>query len=430
MRHSLWMVILVFSILLSSFSYAKAPTEDKYFEALQQYSKVLNMIEEDYVTEVSRKDLIEKSIKGMLEELDPHSTYLDANDFEDIRNSSKGEFSGIGIEISQKNGYPLIIAPIEDTPAAKAGLQSGDLIVAIEEELTQGLSLNQVVEKLRGKTGKPVTITILRNELAPFSVTLVRAAIPLTSVKLNELEDGYVHLRLTRFNGQTTASMHKLIADYRKKNKLKGVILDLRNNPGGLLDQAVTVAGTFLPEELIVYTQGKNINSRRDFPPKKGAKYAPVISKENALKDIPLVILVNAGSASASEIVAGAIKDHKRGLIIGEKTFGKGSVQSVEPLSATSAIKLTTSLYYTPDGISIQAKGIEPDFELPFEMPKEDDNAENRLVFREKGLTKHIETKNANPKKETEEKSKTILKNDNQIRMGLTVVKQMSHFKR
>jgi C-terminal peptidase (prc) len=427
MRAGIWFVC--FTMLLT-LTVAPAPLDaasakDDQFEALRRFSQVLDMVETHYVKPVTKAELIQNSIKGMLEQLDPHSAFLTPDDFKELQDSSSGAFHGIGIEISAENGRLIVVSPIEDTPAFKAGLKSGDIIMEIDGEPTTELGLNEAVKKIRGAKGTSVTLTILhKGAQQPIDVTIARSTIPIVSVKTQELEKGYLMCRITRFNEHTTKELHDKLTEYAKKTPIQGIVLDLRNNPGGLLDQAVSVADTFLADGLIVYIQGKDPQSRRDFTAHKDA---------DDLVNVPLVTLINAGSASASEIVAGALQDRKRSLLIGEKTFGKGSVQTVVALPDGSGIKLTTALYYTPNGRSIQAEGIVPDLEIPYVAPQsdEDKNLKDRFTFREKDFSRHLE--NGTPKRfkkgkdsaAESDQARDMLDKDNQLRLGLEMVKTL-----
>lgn len=424
MRISLWIVTF---LLLFTLTVAPGPTQaakDDHFEALKRFSQVLDMVESYYVKPISRKELIDNSIKGMIEQLDPHSSYLTPEDYQGMQEDTAGKFSGIGIEISLEQGRLVVVTPIEDTPADKAGLLAGDLILEINGESTQDMTLMDAVKRIRGKKGTTVNLLILHKDSSkPVEVPIVRGTIPIISVKTQSLEDGYLYLRLTGFKESTTKNMREKIAEYQKTHALKGIVLDLRNNPGGLLGQAVSVADTFIDEGTIVYIQGKDKNNRKDFFAAKNS---------NEIK-VPLVTLINAGSASASEIVAGALQDHKRGLIIGERSFGKGSVQTIIPMADGTGIKLTTALYYTPNGRSIQAKGIEPDLKIPFVAPaKDDDKAmRDRFTVREKDLNRHLENGNKDKKNADKdaELAKDKLERDNQLRMALELVKSLPKFK-
>jgi carboxyl-terminal processing protease len=387
---------------------------------LKRFSQILDLVERNYVEDVTREDLINGAIQGLLQELDPHSSYLAKEDFAEMQMDTSGEFSGIGIVISMENGRLTVVSPIEDTPAYDADVRAEDIILEIDGSPAAEMTLNDAVKKIRGPIGSEVKLTILhKGEDAPVRVSIKRAKIPLHSVKDVELEPGYVYLRLTRFRENTTDELKRATEKYKKN--LKGIILDLRNNPGGLLDQAVSVTDLFLEKGKIVFTKGRVPNAQMEF----------VAKKETTDINVPVIILINAGSASASEIVAGALKDHNRAILLGEKTFGKGSVQSVIPLADGSGIKLTTARYYTPNGISIQAQGIDPDIFMPFvPQPKKDEKQEENKVIRENDLTKHLEGVIDGPGDTgaLDPKAKEILERDNQIRMALELVKNLPRF--
>ncbi|BBD08038.1 S41 family peptidase [Desulfovibrio ferrophilus] len=417
MRLATWTgTFLVVALLTLSTGPSMANQEDPY-APLKRFSQVLDLVETNYVREVPREDLINGAIRGMLEDLDPHSMFMAPEDFQEMQISTSGEFGGIGIEISIRDGRLTVIAPIEDTPADKAGLQAGDLILEIDGDSTQDITLIEAVKKIRGPKGSEVNLTILhKGEGKPLTVPIERATIPILGAKSEVLESGYLYLRLTRFNENTTREMRAAIKKTKKKGELKGIILDMRNNPGGLLEQAVSVADTFLSKGNIVYIQGREKDNRKDFDARPSSGDV----------DVPMVVLINAGSASASEIVAGALQDHNRALLVGERTFGKATVQTVIPLSDGSGIKLTTALYYTPSGRSIQAEGIAPDLVYPFEAPSEKE--ERGKVMRERDLSGHIETNNGAKGKDKQtitDKAKEMLERDNQLRMALQLVKKL-----
>lgn len=322
-------------------------------EALRNFADVFNQIRHSYVEEVADETLLENAIRGMLSGLDPHSDYLDSDSFDNLQSHTTGEFGGLGIEVGMENGFVKVVAPIDDTPAQRAGLQSGDLIIQIDNKPVKGLSLQEAVTMMRGPKGSKVVLTILRDGVnAPFDVELRRDTITVASVRSKMLQPGYGYLRISQFQSRTARDLRTELAKLQAMDgELKGLVLDLRNNPGGLLQASVQVTDTFLDDGLIVYTQGRL--------PDAYSRYNA--STQTQAGDTPLVVLINGGSASASEIVAGALQDHRRAIILGTQSFGKGSVQTVLPLSEESAIKLTTARYYTPSGKSIQAQGIIPD---------------------------------------------------------------------
>lgn len=417
MRSWKWLGVILLLGLLSTTPALGQADEDPY-APLKRFSQILDLVEKNYVDQPGRDELINGAIEGMLQNLDPHSAYFTPADFEEMRMDTSGKFSGIGIEISMENGQLIVVTPIEDTPAYRAGLVTDDVILAIDGQPTQDMSIMDAVSKIRGPKGTKVELTILhKGDKAPIKLAIERDEIPFNSVKIEELEPGYVYLRLTRFRENTTQEMHDALKKY--EGRIKGIVLDLRNNPGGLLDEAVSVADTFLSEGKIVYTKGRIPQSQIEFSAK------PQPTDVSA----PLVVLINAGSASASEIVAGALKDQNRALLIGEKTFGKGSVQSVVPLSDGSGIKLTTALYYTPNDISIQAMGIEPDILLPFQpLNGNEENATALTPVREENLDRHLDnlTSAAEKKgKDIDPKVLRMLKQDNQLRLGLQMVKNL-----
>lgn len=326
-------------------------------DELRTFAEVLDRIKAAYVEPISDKELLENAIKGMLSNLDPHSAYLEPKAFQELQESTSGEFGGLGIEVGMEDGFLKVISPIDDTPASRAGIQPGDLIIKIDGQPSKGLSLVEAVEKMRGKAGTKIDLTLVRDGGQPFDVQLTRAAIKVQSVRSQMLEDGYGYLRITQFQVNTGNEVTKALNSLRKENgnrKLNGLVLDLRNNPGGVLQAAVEVADHFLKQGLIVYTKGRLPNSELRF----------TADPADASEDVPLIVLINGGSASAAEIVAGALQDHKRAVLMGTSSFGKGSVQTVLPLNNERALKLTTALYFTPNGRSIQAQGIVPDIEV------------------------------------------------------------------
>ena len=323
------------------------------YRQLNLFGDIFERVRADYVEEVSDETLIEAAVNGMLTSLDPHSSYLSPKNFRDMQTQTRGEFGGLGIEVTMENGYVKVVSPIDDTPAFRAGLKSGDLITHLDEEPVQGLTLSEAVEKMRGKVGSDLKLTIRRTGREPFEVTVTRDIIKIQSVRSRMEGDDIAYVRITSFSEQTTSGMERALNRLKEEagGKLKGVVLDLRNNPGGLLDQSVKISDAFLNQGEIVSTRSRRADEGQRFNAKPG----------DITDGLPIVILVNGGSASASEIVAGALQDHRRAIVLGTRTFGKGSVQTIIPLTGHGAIRLTTARYYTPSGRSIQAKGIDPD---------------------------------------------------------------------
>jgi carboxyl-terminal processing protease len=359
-----------------------AKTEDTY-KSLETFSNVLSMVQKNYVEEVDPNQAIEGAIKGMLINLDPHSSYLKPDDFKELKVETKGSFTGIGVEITQKDGILTVVSPIEGTPGYKKGLKAGDRIVKIGEDSTGEMSLMDAVKKLRGPKGTKVSITVHRKGWTILKkISLVRDEIPLQSIKSKNLEPGYGYIRVSNFQAKTTKDFQEALQGMTAKEKLKGLILDLRNNPGGLLDQAVKIADVFIEDGIIVSTKGRIPDQNMIFK----------AHNDDSKHDFPIVVLVNEGSASASEIVAGALQDHKRAIVLGAQTFGKGSVQTIIPMTNGAGLRLTTARYYTPNGISIQAKGIIPDINVPTQIiTKEPVQRVRKPKFiREKDLKHHI----------------------------------------
>lgn len=344
---------------------AQASSTDTYRQ-LNLFGDVFERVRADYVEKPADSKLVETAINGMLAGLDPHSSYMDAKSFRDMQVQTRGEFGGLGIEVTMEDGLIKVVAPIDETPAAKAGILANDLIVKLDDEQVQGLTLNQAVEKMRGPVNTKIRITIRRKGAEkPIEVTITRDIIRVRSVRSSLEGEDVGYIRVTQFNEQTTEGLKKAIGDIAAKidnDKLKGYVVDLRNNPGGLLDQAISVSDTFLPKGEIVSTRGRNAEETQRFNARPG----------DLTKGKPVIVLINGGSASASEIVAGALQDHKRATLLGTRSFGKGSVQTIIPLgSGNGALRLTTARYYTPSGRSIQAKGITPDIEVLQEVPED-----------------------------------------------------------
>ncbi|HEY5702465.1 MAG TPA: S41 family peptidase [Gammaproteobacteria bacterium] len=366
--------------------------ENLPLDEIRTFTEVFSKIKNDYVEEVDDRKLLEDAIRGMLAGLDPHSTYLDRESYKELQEGTTGEFGGLGIEVGMENGFVKVIAPIDDTPAKKAGIEAGDLIIKLDDTPVKGLSLNDAISRMRGKPGTDITLTIIRNgEEKPLVITITRAVIRVNSVRARTLEPGYGYLRISSFQANTGRDLRQELDRLSEENnyKLKGVVMDLRNNPGGVLNAAVEVSDLFLDKGLIVYTEGRIKNSDLKFNAR------PL----NVVRDLPIVILVNEGSASASEIVAGALQDHDRAVIVGQQTFGKGSVQTILPMADEAAVKLTTARYFTPSGRSIQASGITPDIiidKLTVERVEEDGNG----IVKEADLSGHLE--NTKPEEETD----------------------------
>jgi carboxyl-terminal processing protease len=395
--------------------------DKEIYQYLKTFSDVIDLVKKNYVEEVKDKDVVYAAIKGILESLDAHSSFMPPEMYKEMQSETKGEFGGIGIEITIKDGFPTVITPIEDTPAYKEGLKSGDHIIKIDGKPTKNMSLVDVVKLIRGAKGKPVLLTIVREGLAaPKDYRVVRDVIVVKSVKYKMLENDYGYIRIVQFQERTARDLENALKELVKSNKgkpVKGIILDLRNDPGGLLEQAVEVSDKFIEEGLIVYIEGR----------KKDDKAMKFYARKNDDYLGPLVVLVNEGSASASEIVAGALQDYKRAIVVGTKTFGKGSVQTVFPLGDGSAVRLTTAKYYTPKGRSIQAEGIAPDILVDNNVVR---GKEKFTPIKEKDLTKHIESDKKSIKEETPEdkpdekmNEKNAENDDFQLHMALQILK-------
>ena len=367
-------------------------------DELRTFTEVFSRIKADYVEPVEDKKLLEDAVQGMLAGLDPHSAYLDSESFRDMRVETEGQFGGLGIEVTMENGFVKVVSPIEDTPAARAGVKPGDLVIRLDDKAVKGMTLTEAVRVMRGKPGTDITLTIVREGATkPLKLTLTRAIIKIQSVKSRMLEPGFGYVRITQFQAGTDKGLADMIKKLEAENKgaLRGMVLDLRNNPGGVLNAAVGVSDAFLDKGLIVYTEGRVADSKMKLSATPG----------DLLNGAPIVVLVNGGSASASEIVAGALQDHKRAVIMGTKSFGKGSVQTIIPVSNGAALKITTARYYTPSGRSIQAYGIVPDI-ITEEAKLTKSEVGDRL--READLARHLENgdETAKPKEEPKKEDK------------------------
>jgi carboxyl-terminal processing protease len=404
------------------------------YESLESFSNILSIVRKNYVEEVETKKLVSGAINGMLHSLDPHSAYLTPDLYKELQSDTQGRFGGLGIEITVKGGILTVVSPIEDTPAFKAGIKPGDQIFKIEEEFTKDMSLVDAVKKMRGLKGTPIKLTIKREGIAELiEVSLVRDIIRVQSVRSRSLEPGYAYVRLAQFQERSDRDLQRALEKLAaEKSGIKGLVLDLRNNPGGLLTQAVRVSDIFLESGMIVYTEGR-IEAQRQ-------KY--FAQKDGSWMDFPIVVLVNGGSASASEIVAGALQDHKRAVVLGTKTFGKGSVQTILPLDDSSALRLTTARYFTPQGRSIQTTGIVPDIVLDNTPADAKPEASKRPSLREENLPGHLNNPQPAPKSQPEpeqEREKQIpssgptgdetIDNDAQLKRALDLLKSWDVFK-
>lgn len=417
-RFILFLVIVCCTLLGLTVLQGQATTnEQKDYQTLELFTDVLSIIRKSYVEETDITELIYGAIRGMLATLDPHSSFLTPEMYQDMKDDTHGEFGGLGIEITKKDGVLVVVSPIEDTPAFKAGIEAGDQIVKIGDKSTKDMEIMEAVRLLRGARGESVTISIWREGFgAPKVYTIVRDIIQLHSVKGKMLQQGYGYVRLSQFQARTGSNLKQKLADLKKANgeELKGLILDLRNNPGGLLDQAVAVSDLFLSEGLIVYTEGREVGSQMKF----------LAQSEGTEADYPLVVLINGGSASASEIVAGALQDQGRAVLLGEQSFGKGSVQSVIPMGDKSGLRLTTARYFTPSGVSIQARGITPDILV---SPITSEEKEEKHLLREKDLEHHFKpltNSQAEPdRKQQQNQLEDTEKNDYQLMRALDLLK-------
>ncbi len=381
---------------------------------LRTFADVYNQIRVGYVEDIDDSTLLEYAIQGMLMGLDPHSVYLTREDFEGLQEVTSGEFSGLGLEVGMEDGYVKIISPIDGSPAAEAGLQSGDVILKLGAVPVKGMTLNEAIDLMRGPVGSEIELSIGRpGESQPFEVTLVRDVIKVASVRQRWLEPGYGYIRIAQFQSATGDDVTAALSKLTGEQALKGLVLDLRNNPGGVLRASVDVAGLFMDGGKVVYTEGRLPNSDMNFDA------APT----DFTSGTPLVVLINSGSASASEIVAGALQDHGRAVIMGTRSFGKGSVQTVLPISDSRAVKLTTALYFTPNGRSIQAEGIEPDIEVERARVTAYDN---RRRVTEADLSRHLDNANGDTVKKEKKPASSLLGSDNQLYEALTLLKGLN----
>lgn len=417
--------VVIASAMIPFLTTAQAGKNDEVYRHLGLFGDIFQRVRESYVDQVDEKELIEAAINGMLTSLDPHSSYLNNDNFSDMQVQTKGKFGGLGIEITMENGVIKIVSPIDDTPAARAGLQPEDLIISVNDEPIRGMTLSDAVDKLRGEVGSLVTITVKRGALEPFDVTVKRETIKIRSVRAKMFE-GIGYLRVTTFSEQTTPGLtkeiNKMFRDHG--NMLKGFVLDLRNNPGGLLNEAISVSDAFLEKGEIVSTRGRSDENASRAYARPG----------DIAKGLPVVVLINSGSASASEIVAGALKDHSRAVLLGTRSFGKGSVQSVIPLSGSSAMRLTTARYYTPSGVSIQAKGITPDIEVALARIEELEGGITREEDLKGALDKSKGTDEETAKQNSDDKPLSQSKTDQskvdyQLARALDLIRGVSIFK-
>ena len=431
---------LIFTALLMVFSVssANAETEEQKVEEdnntlpldeLRTFTEVFAKVKSDFVETIDDRQLIENAIRGMLEGLDPHSAYLDKESYSELQEGTSGEFGGLGIEVGMEDGYIKVISPIDGTPAAKSGIQAGDLIIKLDEKSVRGMSLNEAVDLMRGKPGTDIDLSVVREgQDTPLDFTITRAIITAQSVRSEILEPGYGYARISSFQTHTAEDLRKAIEklknEAKEKEKLKGLILDLRNNPGGILNAAVGVSDLFLDSGMIVYTEGRIADSKLKFTAKPS----------DILRDAPIIVLVNGGSASASEIVAGALQDHERAIIMGEQTFGKGSVQTILPMNNEAAVKLTTARYFTPSGRSIQASGIKPDIIIENIRVNSEESISNGMV-KESDLSGHLDKGSAEKdekdkknksKKEKDKNAPSLAETDYQLYEALNVLKALA----
>ena len=418
-KHKSFFIILSAVIVINILFYyqennAHAAKTSLPLNQLQSFSEVYLKIKQNYVQDVSDKELFDNAIKGMLEGLDPHSTFLNEKDFKDLQIGSKGEFGGLGIEVTMEEGFVKVITPIDDTPAFKAGIKPGDFIIEIDGKSVKGMSLNQAVDLMRGKVGAPILLTVAReNQNAPLEIKIVRAKIKIKSVKYEIIDDKFGYIRISSFQNKTGKSLKNAISDLNTKSKgnIKGYVLDMRNNPGGVLGAAVDVSDAFIKgKKKLVFTKGKAADAMYEF----------TSNNTDLANGKPIVVLINGGSASASEIVAGALQDHKRAIIMGTQSFGKGSVQTVLPITSRTAVKITTARYYTPNGRSIQAKGIEPD--IIVENLELSSGLKNEML-KESDLKGHLENTDKKNAEEILQIQSKKLENDYQLSEAINLLK-------
>jgi carboxyl-terminal processing protease len=416
---SLSFLLLSSLLSMNAFAYpteqpGEASSENQLpLDELRRFAEVFSSIKKSYVEPVTDQQLLEDAIAGMVRGLDPHSDYLIKEAFDNLQEHTNGEFGGLGIEVGMKDGFVHVITPLDDTPAQEAGIKAGDLITKLGDTPIQGMSLSEAVKLMRGKIGEPIRITIMREGVeAPFEVELVRAAIKIRSVRSRLLEPGFGYVRISEFQANTGQDLLDALAKLQKDEVLKGLVLDLRNNPGGVLQAAVAVSDAFLDEGLIVYTEGRIARSELEFN----------ATDDMAIGNVPLIVLINGGSASASEIVAGALQDQKRAVIMGTQSFGKGSVQTVVPLSEDRAVKITTARYFTPNGRSIQAQGISPD--VVVEELQLDRQAPSLNQVREVDLAGHLENESEGAVQSSVQAD--LASDDFQLYQALTMLKALN----
>lgn len=427
-------IMLAFMLNASFANTEEAPEADTLpLDELRTFTEVFAKVKNDYVETVDDRQLIENAIRGMLEGLDPHSSYLDEKEYKDLQEGTTGEFGGLGIEVGMEDGFVKVISPIDDTPASRAGVQAGDLIIRLGGKSVKGMGLNEAVGMMRGKPGSELILTIVREgEEKPLDISIIRDVITVKSVKGRMLEPGFGYVRISNFQSHTAEDLRKQIVELQQENKedLLGMILDLRNNPGGILNAAVGVSDLFLDSGLIVYTEGRIKDSQLKFT----AKPSDMLSKA------PIIVLVNGGSASASEIVAGALQDHDRAIVMGEQTFGKGSVQTILPMNEQAALKLTTARYFTPSGRSIQASGIEPDIIIePVRFQSKIDTRTG--IIKESDLSGHLtngkeedqnnDNNNKTDQSDDQQDGPSLVESDYQLYEALNVLKGLAiHLKK